>query len=90
MSVSLETRLLDVLILFTSVTTYRFNHTGVFERTQAPLAFEFQSERLNGNSATKQSLNYHLSDMDKVGQMAERQFGDKTVAELIFGHLTDF
>ena len=41
----------------------------VFEIPQVP--FEFESERPNGNSATKQSPNYHLSDLDKVGQMAE-------------------
>ena len=31
----------------------------------------FVSDRLNGNSTTKQSLNYHSSDLDEVGQTAE-------------------
>ena len=38
---------------------------------QVPFAFEFVSEQLNGNSATKLLPNYHSSDLDKVGQMAE-------------------
>ena len=42
-------------------------------------AFEFESEWPNGNSVTKQSTNYHLSDL-------ERCF----VSELPFGHFTDF
>ena len=45
---------------------------------------------LNGNSATKQPLNYHLSHLDQVGKMTDLQFGDKTVTELPFGCLTDF
>ena len=53
-------------------------------------AFEFESEWLKGNSATKQSPNYHLSDFDKVSQTAEWQLPDKTVAKLPFGCLTDF
>ena len=32
---------------------------------QVPFAFEFESEWLNGNSVTKQMLNYHLSDLEK-------------------------
>ena len=42
----------------------------VFEIPQ--VLFEFESERPNGNSATKQSPNYHSSDLDKVGQIAEQ------------------
>ena len=34
-----------------------------FYMPQVP--FEFKSERLNSNLATKQSLNYHLSDVEK-------------------------
>ena len=41
----------------------------VLKMPQVP--FTFESERPNGNLETKQSLNYHLSDLDKVGQMAE-------------------
>ena len=41
----------------------------VFEILQVPFAFE--SERLNGNLVTKKSPNYHSSDLDEVGQMAE-------------------
>ena len=50
------------------------------------------SLRLNGrigNSMTKQSLNYHSSDLDKVGQMAKQQFKDKTVTELPFSRSTE-
>ena len=50
---------------------------------------EFESERPKGDS-TKQSPNYHLLDLDKVGQMAKWQFGDKTVVKLPFGHSTNF
>ena len=50
----------------------------VFEIPQVPFAFEFESERPNGNSATKQSLNYHSSDLDTFGQMAELQFGENS------------
>ena len=32
---------------------------------QVPFAFLFESEQLNGNSATKQSPNYHSSDLGK-------------------------
>ena len=38
---------------------------GAFSMPRVPLAFEFERERPNGNSATKQSLNYHLSDLEK-------------------------
>ena len=41
---------------------------GAFEITPVPFAFKFESEEPNGNSATKQSRNYHSSDLDKVGQ----------------------
>ena len=40
----------------------------VFEIPQVSFAFEFESERPNGNSVTKQSLNHHSSDLDKVSQ----------------------
>ena len=50
----------------------------VFEIPQVPFAFVFESERPNGNSATKHSLNYHSSDLDTVGQMAELQFGENS------------
>ena len=63
---------------------------SIFEIPRVPFAFEFESERLNGNLATKQLQNYHSSDLDKVGQSAEWQFIDKTVTELQFGHLTGF
>ena len=43
----------------------------IFEIPQVPFAFEFESERPNGNSVTKQLPNYHSSDLDKVGQMAK-------------------
>ena len=43
----------------------------VFEIPQVPFAFECESEWPNDNSVTKQSPNYHSSDLDKVGQMAE-------------------
>ena len=33
---------------------------------QVPSAFEFESEPPNSNSATKQSPNYHLSDLEKL------------------------
>ena len=39
---------------------------GVFKMVQVQFAFE--SERSNGNSVTKQSPNYHSSDLDKVGE----------------------
>ena len=42
-----------------------------FEIPQVLFAFEFESEWLNGNSVTKQSSNYHLSDFDKIGQNAK-------------------
>ena len=42
---------------------------------RVPFAFETECERLNGNSATKQLPNYHLSDFNKVSQM---QFGHST------------
>ena len=32
---------------------------------QVPFAFQFESEQLNGNSATKQLPNYHSSDLGK-------------------------
>ena len=40
--------------------------------TQVP--FSFESERLHGNLAIKQLPNYHLSDLDKVGQTAQLTF----------------
>ena len=61
-----------------------------FRNTSGPFAFEFESEWPNGNLATKQWSNWHSSDLDKVSQMAEWQLGDKTIAELPFGHLTNF
>ena len=41
----------------------------VFEMPQFPFGFEFEPERPNGNSATKQSSNYHSSDWSN-GRMA--------------------
>ena len=41
-------------------------------RNNFGFAFEFESERLNGNLATKQSLNCHSSDFDKVSQIQWR------------------
>ena len=38
---------------------------------RVPFAFEFESEWPNGDSVTKQSPNYHSSDLDKVSQTAE-------------------
>ena len=40
-------------------------HSCAFCMPQVLFAFEFESEWPNGNSATKQSLNYHLSDLEK-------------------------
>ena len=34
--------------------------------SQVPFVLEFESEWLNGNLVTKQSLNYHLSDLEKL------------------------
>ena len=42
----------------------------IFEIPRVPFSFEFESERPNGNSVTKQLPNYYSSDFDKVGQMA--------------------
>ena len=39
---------------------------------------------------TKHFPNYHLPDLDKVGQAVKWQFRDKTVTELPFSHSTDF
>ena len=39
---------------------------SVFEIPQVPFAFEFESELPNDNLVTKQSPNYHLSDLNKV------------------------
>ena len=69
------------------VDVYHYNVTKgksdcVFKIPRLPFAFELESGQLNGNSATKLLPNYHLSDLDKVGQIAKWQFGDKTVAEL--------
>ena len=68
----------------------KIKHLSFFEIPQVPFAFEFETERLNGNSAKKQSLNYHSLDLDKVGQMANWQFRDKTFAKLPFDYSTDF
>ena len=38
---------------------------GAFCMPQVPFAFEFESERPNGNLVTKQSLNYHLAISEK-------------------------
>ena len=62
----------------------------VFEISQVPFAFEFESEWLNGKSVTKHFPIYHLPDLDKVGQAVKWQFRDKTVTELPFSHSTDF
>ena len=40
-------------------------HSCAFCMPQVLFAFEFESEWPNGDSATKQSLNYHLSDLEK-------------------------
>ena len=57
--------------------------SDVFEILQVPFKFELKSERLNGNSATKKSPNYHSSDLDKVGQMAKLQFGENPLDQLL-------
>ena len=41
-------------------------------RNNFGFAFEFESERLNGNLATEQSLNCHSSNFDKVSQIQWR------------------
>ena len=55
--------------------------TGAFRMPQDP--FEFESEWLNGNSVTKQFLNSHSSDLEKLVEQS-----DKIVAELPLGSLT--
>ena len=42
----------------------------------------FASERLNGNSTTKQSLNCHSSDLDEVGQTAEWHLAVRLTSEM--------
>ena len=37
----------------------------IFEIPPVPFAFDFESKWPNGNSATKQLPNYHLSDLEK-------------------------
>ena len=42
-----------------------FQSLNAFCMPQVPFAFEFESKQLSGNLAIKQSLNYHLSDLEK-------------------------
>ena len=51
----------------------------VFEIPQIPCAFEFESEWPNGNLVTKQSLNCHSANLEKLvegtnGNLATKQF----------------
>ena len=55
---------------------------GVFEIPRVLFAFEFESERPNGNLATKQSPNYHSTDFIQIWQMEIRWL---FVAKLPFG-----
>ena len=55
---------------YTDLSTWQ-SKERVFEIPQVPFAFEFESGWPNDNSVTKQSPNYHSSDLDKVGQMSE-------------------
>ena len=59
------------LNIVNSITLNTSISESVFEIPQVPFAFEFESEWLNDNLATKQSPNYHSSDLDKVSQMAK-------------------
>ena len=45
--------------------------THVFKIPKVPFSFAFEPNWPNGYSVTKQSLNYHSSDSDKVGQTAK-------------------
>ena len=54
---------------------------------QAPFAFEFGSERWNGNSVKKQSANYHLSDLEKS---IEQLKGNSATVMSLNCHLRNF
>ena len=47
-----------------STLSISMNHDA-FRMPQVPFTFEFESECPNGNSVTKQSPNYHSSDLEK-------------------------
>ena len=61
--------------------SHKLKHTGqhsailmfvinvVFEITQAPFAFEYESEWRNGNLVTRQSPNYYLANLEKLVEL---------------------